>query len=154
MIGMITISDLTVSKLPALNACLNTTSVVLLALGFAFIKRKNVPAHRACMVGAFASSCLFLASYLVYHAHAGSVRFTGTGPVRTFYFAILLTHTVLAAAVPFLAVATLVRAVQGRFAAHVKLARVALPIWLYVSVTGVMIYLMLYQLYPPGRATP
>jgi uncharacterized membrane protein YozB (DUF420 family) len=98
------------------------------------------------MLAAFACSVLFLASYLVYHAQVGSVRFAGTGPVRTVYLTILLTHTVLAAAVPFLAVVTLSRGLRGRFDRHVRIARVTLPIWLYVSITGVVIYLMLYQL--------
>lgn len=136
------------ASLPGVNALLNGTSACLLVLGYAFIRRGNVAAHKACMVAAVLCSTLFLASYLVYHAHAGSTRFQGTGTVRTVYFAVLLSHTVLAAAVPFLAAVTLVRALRRRFDAHARIARVTLPIWLYVSVTGVMIYLMLYRLYP------
>ena len=142
------------ASLPGVNALLNGTSACLLVLGYAFIRRGNIPAHKACMVAAVVCSALFLASYLVYHAHAGSVRFQGTGTVRTVYFAVLLSHTVLAAAVPFLAAVTLVRALRGRFEAHARIARVTLPIWLYVSVTGVMIYLMLYRLYPGAGPTP
>jgi uncharacterized membrane protein YozB (DUF420 family) len=98
------------------------------------------------MLAAFAVSVLFLASYVIYHAQAGSVRFQGTGTIRTVYLSILLTHTVLAATVPVLAVLTLVRAFRGRFAAHRKIARWTLPVWLYVSVTGVVVYLMLYRM--------
>ena len=98
------------------------------------------------MIAAFACSVLFLTSYLIYHAQVGSVRFQGEGPLRTVYLSILLTHTVLAAAVPFLAAITLTRALRGRFDRHKRIARVTLPIWLYVSITGVVIYLMLYQL--------
>ncbi len=142
------------ASLPGLNAILNGTSACLLVVGFAFIRRGNVAAHRTFMVAALVCSTLFLASYLVYHAHAGSVRFQGTGTVRTVYFAVLLSHTVLAAAVPFLAAVTLIRAVRARFDRHARIARVTLPIWLYVSVTGVMIYVMLYRLYPAGGAAP
>jgi len=132
--------------LPTLNAFLNGTAAALLVTGFFLIRAGRRDAHRRAMTSAFACSVLFLVSYLVYHFEAGSVRFQGQGPVRTVYLAILLTHTLLAAAVPFLAVATLLLARKGRFETHRRLARVTLPIWLYVSVTGVVIYLMLYRM--------
>lgn len=135
-----------VQALPALNALLNGASALLLATGYVLIRRGRREAHQRFMLAAFACSVLFLTSYLVYHAQVGSVRFQGTGAVRTIYLSILLTHTVLAAAVPFLAVITLVRGLRGRFRRHVAIARVTLPIWLYVSITGVVIYLMLYRL--------
>ena len=135
-----------VSFLPTINASLNASAAALLVAGFALIKRGRVGAHRAAMISALGCSVLFLASYLVYHYQAGSVRFPGTGAVRTMYLSILLTHTVLAAAVPFLALATLVRAFQARFEQHRRIARWTLPIWLYVSITGVIIYWMLYRL--------
>ena len=137
-------TDVDVSALPALNATLNVTSAVLLMTGYAFIRRRHVAAHRACMVSAFVVSALFLISYVVYHAQAGSRPFTGQGPARVLYFVILITHSVLAAAVPVLAVMTLWRALRGRFERHAALARWTLPIWLYVSVTGVVVYWMLY----------
>ena len=137
---------MSVSDLPAVNAFLNGTAATLLVTGFLLVRSGRREAHRRVMTAAFACSILFLVSYLVYHAQAGSVRFQGTGTVRTVYLSILLTHTVLAAAVPFLAVATLGLAVKGRFEAHRKLARFTLPVWLYVSVTGVVIYLMLYRM--------
>ncbi|HVR28953.1 MAG TPA: DUF420 domain-containing protein [Thermoanaerobaculia bacterium] len=135
-----------VQALPALNALLNGASALLLATGYVLIRRGRREAHQRFMLAAFACSVLFLTSYLVYHAQVGSVRFQGTGPVRAIYLSILLTHTVLAAAVPFLAVITLVRGLRGHFRRHVAIARVTLPIWLYVSITGVVIYLMLYRL--------
>jgi uncharacterized membrane protein YozB (DUF420 family) len=137
---------LDVHALPAVNALLNATSALLLSIGYVLIRRGRRDAHQRVMLAAFACSVLFLTSYLIYHAQVGSVRFTGTGPVRTVYLTILLTHTVLAAAVPFLASITLARGLRGRFQRHVAIARVTLPIWLYVSVTGVVIYLMLYRL--------
>jgi uncharacterized membrane protein YozB (DUF420 family) len=137
---------LTFSDLPTVNALLNGTAASLLVAGFFLIRAGRRDAHRRAMTAAFACSVLFLASYLVYHFEAGSVRFQGTGSVRTIYLTILLTHTVLAAIVPFLAVTTLVLARKGRFDAHRRLARVTLPVWLYVSVTGVVIYLMLYRM--------
>jgi len=137
---------LDVHSLPALNALLNGLSFLLLVVGYVLIRRGHRAAHQRFMVAAFASSVLFLTSYLVYHAQVGSVRFQGTGPVRTVYLTILLTHTVLAAAVPFLAVITLTRGLRRRFERHVAIARWTLPIWLYVSITGVVIYLMLYRL--------
>ena len=134
------------SDLPTVNALLNGTAASLLVAGFLLIRAGRREAHRRAMTAAFACSVLFLVSYLVYHFEAGSVRFRGTGSVRTVYLTILLTHTVLAAIVPFLAVTTLVLARKGRFEAHRRLARVTLPVWLYVSVTGVVIYLMLYRM--------
>jgi uncharacterized membrane protein YozB (DUF420 family) len=130
--------------LPTVNASLNALAGVLLVLGFYFIRKREIEKHRACMVAAFSCSVLFLISYLTYHYQVGSVRYQGTGTIRTVYLSILATHTVLAAAVPFLALITLVRALRQRFDKHRAIARWTLPIWLYVSVTGVVIYLMLY----------
>ena len=135
-----------ITDLPALNAGLNALAATCLVAGYVAIRRQRIAAHRFSMLAAFGCSIAFLVSYLLYHYHAGSVRFQGTGAVRTVYFAILLSHTVLAAAVPFLAVVTLYRALKGRFERHRALARWTLPIWLYVSVTGVAIYWMLYHL--------
>ncbi len=132
------------SALPALNAVLNATSAVLLAAGFLAIRRRRVRLHRACMVSAFATSVVFLTSYLTYHLQVGTTRFPGHGWTRPVYFAILGTHTVLAATIPPLAITTLVLALRGRFGRHVRLARWTLPTWFYVSVTGVVIYVMLY----------
>lgn len=137
---------MTLRDLPTLNACLNAASAALLVAGWRFIRRKNVAAHRRTMTAAFVSSCLFLVSYLAYHAQVGSVRFPGRGPIRTVYFTILLTHTVLAAAVAPMAVTTFVLARRGRFRTHRRLARVTLPLWLYVSVTGVVVWVMLYRM--------
>ena len=130
--------------LPTVNASLNALAGLFLIAGFAFIRRRRIAAHRACMVTAFGCSVLFLISYLIYHYQVGSVRYSGTGALRTLYLSILATHTVLAAAVPFLAVITLVRALRERWDRHRAIARWTLPIWLYVSATGVVIYLMLY----------
>jgi putative membrane protein len=138
---------MSVRDLPSLNAALNGTSAVLLLLGYRFIRRRAISAHRACMLAAFTVSVAFLVSYVVYHAQVGSVRFPGTGWVRGMYFAILITHTMLAALVPPLAVVTLYRALRGSFERHRRLARWTFPIWLYVSVTGVVVYVMLYQVY-------
>ena len=134
------------TDLPAVTALLNGAAATLLVAGFLLIRSGRREAHRRVMTAAFACSIFFLVSYLVYHVEVGSVRFQGTGTVRTVYLSILLTHTVLAAAVPFLAVATIVLAKKGRFEKHRRLARITLPIWLYVSVTGVVIYLMLYRM--------
>ena len=140
-----------VHSLPALNALLNGSSFVLLLIGYALIRSGRRDAHQRVMIAAFACSVLFLTSYLIYHAQVGSVRFQGVGTVRTIYLSILLTHTVLAAAVPFLAAITLVRGLRGRFVRHRAIARVTLPIWLYVSITGVVIFLLLYVFNPrPG----
>ena len=135
-----------VTSLPTINASLNAFAAILLVVGFVLIRRKNVLAHRFFMSSAFACSILFLVSYLYYHSQVGSVRFEGTGLIRTLYLSILLTHTVLAAVVPFLAIVTLWRALRGQFERHAALARWTLPIWLYVSVTGVVVYWMLYHL--------
>lgn len=136
---------LELSDLPALNASLNATAAVLLVTGWLLIRRGRWRAHRAVMIAAFACSILFLVSYLVYHFETGVHRFQGTGAVRAVYLSILGTHTVLAAVVPFLAVITLVRGLRKRFAKHRAIARWTLPIWLYVSVTGVVVYWMLYR---------
>jgi putative membrane protein len=135
-----------VRDLPTVNALLNATATVLLVVGYLLIRRGRREAHRRVMLAAFACSSLFLVSYLVYHAQVGSVKFTGTGTARTVYFAILLSHTVLAALVPVLAPLTLGLGLKGRLERHRKLARWTLPIWLYVSVTGVVVYWMLYRL--------
>jgi len=132
--------------LPTVNACLNGLSTLFLLAGFVLIRRGNRNAHRAAMLAAFSCSVLFLISYLIYHFQAGSVRFQGVGTLRTVYLTILATHTVLASAVPILAVITLVRALRGHFDRHRAIARWTLPIWLYVSVTGVVVYWMLYRL--------
>ena len=137
---------MTVTDLPALNACLNATSAVLLATGYVLIRRGRRQAHQRVMLAALVSSALFLTSYLVYHAQVGSVRFRGQGPVRTVYFTILLTHTVLAVVIVPLVGTTLVPALRGRFDKHRRLARITLPLWAYVSVTGVVIYWMLYRM--------
>ena len=137
---------MTVRDLPTLNAALNALSAGLLLYGYVRIRTGDVAGHRRAMVAALASSTLFLASYLVYHAHVGSVRFQGQGLIRTAYLSILLTHTVLAALIVPLVATTVVRAARGRFEAHRRIARWTLPLWGYVSVTGVMIYWMLYRL--------
>jgi uncharacterized membrane protein YozB (DUF420 family) len=135
-----------VSDLPALNATLNATSAVLLLAGWLMIRRRRVAAHRRCMLSAFVASSLFLVSYVVYHAQAGSRPFTGEGAVRSIYFAILISHVLLAALIVPLALVTLGRALRGDFARHRRIARWTFPAWMYVSVTGVVIYLMLYRL--------
>jgi len=137
---------ISLTQLPTLNAALNSLSAVFLFAGFLFIKSGNRKAHRACMLTAFVCSMLFLISYLIYHYQVGSVGFKGQGWLRPVYFAILITHTILAAAVPPLALITLNRALRERIDAHRRIARWTLPIWLYVSVTGVVVYLMLYGL--------
>lgn len=134
--------------LPALNAALNGTATLLLLAGYLMIRRGQVRKHRACMLGALVVSAAFLISYVVYHAQAGSVHFTTGGWPRALYFAILLTHVPLAALVLPLALVTAARGLRGRFDAHRRIARWTLPIWLYVSVTGVLVYLMLYRWFP------
>jgi len=134
--------------LPHLNACLNASSAVLLFTGYFFIRRGKVAAHRACQIAALIVSTLFLASYLTYHYYHGATRFQGTGLVRPLYFTILTTHTILAVVIVPLIAITFYRALRLDFARHRKIARVTLPLWLYVSVTGVIVYLMLYQIYP------
>lgn len=135
-----------VTDLPTLNAALNTLSAVFLFSGYLFIRAKNREAHRWCMLVACASSVLFLISYLIYHFNVGSVKFQGQGVIRPVYFTILITHTVLATAMVPLVLMTLSRALRARFDAHRRIARWTLPIWLYVSVTGVVVYWMLYRL--------
>ena len=135
-----------VAALPVLNALLNGASAALLTAGWLFVRRRRIAAHRACMLGAFCVSVLFLVSYVAYHALAGSRPFAGQGWVRALYFAVLVPHIVLAAAmVPFV-LTTLYRALRGDFARHARLARWTLPVWLYVSITGVLVYWLLYHL--------
>jgi uncharacterized membrane protein YozB (DUF420 family) len=136
----------TLGDLPTLNAGLNAASFALLLLGFWLVRRGRREAHRKAMLLALATSAAFLVSYLVYHAQVGSVRFAGQGPVRTLYFTILISHTVLAAAIVPLVVLTAGRALRGRFEAHRAVARVTLPLWLWVSASGVAVYWMLYRL--------
>ena len=136
---------ISIGDLPTLNAALNGTSAVLLTLGYLFIRRKKVNLHKACMVSAFVISTLFLVSYLTYHYHAGSKPFPGEGWTRPLYFSILISHVILATVTLPLSIVTLARGVRGRFEKHRSIARWALPIWLYVSVTGVVVYLMLYR---------
>jgi len=138
-------SLMTIASLPHLNAVLNSASAILLITGYYFIRQRNIAAHRRCMLAALCASTLFLASYLVYHFEVGSVRFQGQGWVRTFYFAILISHTVLATAIVPLVIITVVRALRERFDRHRAIARWTLPLWIYVSVTGVMVYWMLYR---------
>ena len=137
---------MTVSDLPALNATLNGSSAILVVIGWILIKRGHRTAHRNVMLAACGTSLLFLISYLIYHAQVGSVRFTRQGPIRTVYFIILLTHTVLAAVIVPMVLITLSRGLKGRYDRHRRIARWTLPVWLYVSVTGVIVYLMLYRL--------
>ena len=136
---------MSVLDLPALNAALNGVATVFLVAGYAFIRARKIAAHRASMLAAVTASALFLVSYLVYHANAGSKPFEGTGSVRAVYFFILITHIVLAAAIVPMVLVTLARALKQRFDRHAAIARRTFPIWLYVSVTGVIIYLMLYR---------
>jgi len=142
-----------VNFLPTLNAILNATSGILITIGFFLIRRKQIAAHRSCMIGAVISSSLFLISYLVYHIgfKAGVSRFMGTGWIRPVYFGILISHTILAITIVPLVAVTLTRALRGRFILHRRIERWTFPMWLYVSVTGVIVYLMLYQFYPSAR---
>ena len=137
------------TDLPALNAGLNSLAAILLVTGYTFIRRRNIPAHRFSMLAAFGCSVAFLTSYLYYHSQVGSVHFQTMGTIRVVYFTVLISHTILAVAVPFLAGFTLYLALRERFDRHRALARWTLPIWLYVSVTGVVIYWMLYHLDGP-----
>ena len=136
---------MTVHDLPALNASLNATSGVLLLIGYTLIRARRIAAHRAVMIAAFAASVLFLVCYVVYHAQVGSVPFPRYGFVRPLYFTILITHVLLAFTVPPLAIITLSRGLKGRYPQHRRIARWTFPIWLYVSVTGVLVYVLLYQ---------
>ena len=139
---------MSISDLPALNACFNTASTILLTTGYVMIKRKRQTAHRNCMVGALITSTLFLTGYLTYHYNAGGTRFLEPPWFRPIYLTILFTHTVLAVAVLPLVICTVVPALRSRWDRHKRIARWTLPIWLYVSFTGVVIYLLLYQVYP------
>jgi uncharacterized membrane protein YozB (DUF420 family) len=141
---------LEITDLPAVNATLNATSAVLLVLAYRAIRGQAIERHRRLMLAAAAVSMVFLVCYLVYHARVGSVRFTGQGPVRALYFGILITHTILAAAIVPLVLRTLYLGLKRRDPQHRRIARWTFPLWLYVSVTGVVIYVMLYHLYPPG----
>jgi len=138
-----------VSALPAVNAVLNGTSAALLTAGYCFIRRRKVTAHLTCMLTAFGISCLFLVSYVIYHYHAGSKHFGGHGWIRRVYYPLLISHLSLAALIIPLALTTIYRAWRGQFARHMRIARWTLPAWLYVSVTGVVVYWMLYHLAPP-----
>jgi uncharacterized membrane protein YozB (DUF420 family) len=136
---------LTIADLPTLNATLNATAAILLLFGYREIKRGRMARHRAAMLSACAASTLFLISYVIYHANTGSRPFAGQGPIRAVYFVILITHVVLAAAILPLVLVTLTRALRQRFDRHAALAKWTLPIWLYVSITGVIVYVMLYH---------
>lgn len=134
-----------ISDLPTLNAALNAVSAVFLFTGWVLIRRGLTTSHKRCMLAAMTSSTFFLISYVVYHANVGSRPFTGQGGVRVLYFAILISHVILAAAIVPLALVTVTRGLRAQYDRHVRIARWTLPLWLYVSVTGVVIYLMLYQ---------
>jgi uncharacterized membrane protein YozB (DUF420 family) len=140
--------------LPHVNAVLNTTSALLLLAGYVFIRRHRITAHRACMISAFVTSTIFLASYITYHSllayyfQRGPTRFLGQGLIRPVYFVILTSHTILAVCIAPFILLTLIKALRGQFKIHRKIARWTFPIWLYVSITGVVVYLMLYQIYP------
>lgn len=134
------------SALPGVNATLNGICALLLTLGYLMIRRKKVGAHKICMGCAFIVAILFLVSYLTYHYHVGSVRFTGQGWIRPVYFTVLISHTILAVVIVPMVLMTIYRALRGRFERHVRIARWTLPLWLYVSVTGVVVYWMLYRL--------
>lgn len=136
-----------IASLPTVNACLNGIATVLLVLGYDRIRRREIAQHRACMIAAFATSILFLTFYVIYHYNVGSVKFPGTGIAKTLYLVMLFTHVVLAALVPVLAIVTLTLALRRDFVRHRRIARWTLPIWLYVSVTGVLIYVVLYLVY-------
>ena len=140
---------LAIGDLPALNAALNATSAVFLVTGYILIRRGQRLMHKRCMLGALTASALFLISYVIYHWNAGSRPFPGRGLIAGVYFAILITHVILAAAILPLALVTTARGLRGQYDRHKRIARWTLPVWLYVSVTGVIIYLMLYQLYAP-----
>ena len=137
---------MSVADLPALNATLNAIAAVLLVIGYVLIRRGRIQQHRRVMLAAFTTSALFLISYVTYHANAGSRPFSGQGPIRIVYFAILISHVILAAAILPMALITLTHALRARFDRHMRIARWTLPIWLYVSVTGVIVYLMLYRM--------
>ena len=138
---------MTISDLPALNATLNAAAATLLVAGYILIRRRRIQQHRRVMLAAFATSTLFLISYLIYHANIGSRPFPGTGTIRTVYLTILFTHIVLAMVIVPMVLITLSRGLRGRFDRHAAIARWTLPLWLYVSVTGVIVYVMLYRMY-------
>ena len=138
---------MTIADLPALNATLNGISAILIVIGYVLIRRGQRTWHKRFMLSALVSSTAFLASYVTYHAHIGSKPFPGTGPIRVIYFAILIPHVILAAVIVPLVLMTTTRALRAQFDRHVAIARWTLPLWLYVSVTGVVVYVMLYQLY-------
>jgi uncharacterized membrane protein YozB (DUF420 family) len=135
-----------IADLPTVNASLNALASVFLVVGYLMIRRRRIDAHRRCMLSALATSALFLVSYVTYHAYSGSVPFRGTGAIRVLYFAVLIPHIILAAAILPLALVTTARGLRGDYTRHVRIARWTLPLWLYVSVTGVIVYLMLYHL--------
>jgi len=137
-----------INSLPTLNAILNATSGILIVAGFILIRKKRVSAHKACMIGAVVTSTLFLISYLVYHYYHGVTRFPGTGASRPVYFSILTSHTLLAIIIVPFVIVTLTRALKNQFGRHMRIAKWTFPMWLYVSVTGVVVYLMLYHIYP------
>ena len=138
---------LEISDLPVLNATLNGISAAFLLCGYALIRRGRIELHKRCMLGALSASTLFLVSYVVYHANVGSRPFPGVGGIRLVYFGILITHVALAAVILPLALVTATRGLRAQYGRHVRVARWTFPLWLYVSVTGVVIYLMLYQMY-------
>ena len=140
------------SALPAWNAFLNGSSAILLLAGYSFIRRGRILAHKSCMISAFVCSSAFLAAYLYYHAHAGLIRFQGQGRIRPVYFTLLTTHTILAVAIIPLVLITLYRGLSSQFDRHRRIARWTLPLWLYVSVTGVIVYWLLYRVYAVGAA--
>ena len=135
-----------VTDLPALNAVLNSIATLFLLAGYVFIRQRRIGAHRLSMIGALAASAAFLTSYVVYHAQVGSRPFTGTGAIRYVYFAVLISHVVLAIAIVPLVVVTVSRALSARFDRHRRVARITWPLWIYVSITGVIVYLMLYRM--------
>ena len=143
-----------VHDLPAINATLNGLSALLLGTGFVFIKRKNMPAHRACMIAALSTSVLFLICYLTYHFLGGFTKFQDPAWFRPWYLTLLASHTILAVVIVPLILVTLSRALKARFELHKKIARWTWPLWMYVSVTGVAVYLILYQIFPQTAATP
>ena len=145
-------TSLTVNDLPHLNAALNSTATLLIIAGFIQIRRRRIAAHKACMLGATAVSAGFLVSYLIYHYFAGHTRFPGNGAARAIYLSILFTHVILAATVPFLVGLAVYRALRNQIDRHKRIVRWAFPIWLYVSITGVIVYLMLYHIYPQPSA--
>jgi uncharacterized membrane protein YozB (DUF420 family) len=135
------------STLPAVNATLNATSGIFLFTGYVLIKKRQINAHRNAMLAAFASSMLFLTSYVIYHYHTGSRPFPGVGAIRLVYFTILISHVLLAIAILPLAISTLTKGLRGQYSRHKRVAKWTFPLWMYVSVTGVVVYVMLYQMY-------